>query len=161
MCSRAVRAQVFLLSMALGCGVNPKDWGDERLRVRIAALRPDLIAGASIALDECPRRPLPITQETLVELLRQIPRLVPAPDIGIREEWKEWRIISIKTAAGEAFEINVSTRESLAGKAIVVLEEDPSGGIGFYSGEEFWKWLQRTPESLALESPQVEPAPCT
>jgi len=147
--------------MALGCGVTSKDWGDERLRGRIAALRPDLIAEASIALDECPRRPLPLSQETVIELLRQVSRLAPAPDIGMREEWKEWRIIGIRTTAGQAFEINVSTRESLAGKAIVVLEEDPSGGIGFYAGEDFWKWLQGTSESVALESPQVESAPCT
>jgi len=146
--------------MSLACGCVPKDWGDENLRGRITALRPEEVADASIALDECPRRPHPIGQGTLSELLRQVSLLNPAPDIGMREEWQEWRIIKLRTAAGETFEIDVSTRKSLGGKPIVVLEEDPSGGIGFYSGEAFWGWLKSTPDSAALESQQAA-TPCS
>jgi len=144
----------------LACGVAPKDWGDESLRGRIAALRLEDVADASIALDECPKRPRPLSHETLSELLRQVSLLTPAPDIGMREEWKEWRIINLRTAAGETFEIDVSTRDSLGGRPIVVLEEEPSGGIGFYAGDAFWDWLSRVPDSIALESQQAA-MPCS
>lgn len=151
---------LLILPLALACDRVEEDWGDEELRGRIAALQPDRVTEATIALDECPQNPRPLEQETLAELLRQVSRLTPASDIGMREDWKEWRIITLRTEAAEVFEIYVATRDSLGGSPVVVLEDDPLSGIGFYLGDDFWEWLRSTRESAALETQKEGVAPC-
>ncbi len=154
--TRSLAALAALLMVESGCG-----WGSEALQRKIAGLSPDRIAGATVELRSCDTSSAPIANGTLAELLKRIADLKPAPTIGTREEWSAWRIVRIRTTSDEYFKISVGTRASLKGKPIVTLQEDPSGGMGFYAGEAFWSWLSKTPESTSLDSTPVDLSPCS
>ncbi len=148
----ATGAGLILLS---ACG-----WGSEKVRQRIVQLNPKQVVEATIDLDRCPGAPMKVSATTLAELLSQTAALIPAQDIGYQEEWKEWRSVVLKLESNEDIKISVATRESLHGVPIVILKERPTGGIGFYAGEQFWQWLRSTPESVALAAEGAEVEPC-
>lgn len=152
--SSAGLAAIFLV--ALGCG-----WGSEAVQRKIAGLTPERIASATVELRECGTSPAPVANGTLVELLKRIDDLQPAPTIGAIEEWAVWRVVRLRTTSNEYFKISVGTRKSLGGKPIVTLQEDPSGGMGFYVGEAFWNWLSKTPESTSLDATSADLSPCS
>ncbi len=154
--SRSSAGLAAVLLIASGCG-----WGSEAVQRKIAGLTPERVASATVELRECGTSPAPVANGTLVELLKRINDLQPAPTIGTREEWTVWRVVRLRTTSSEYFKISVGTRKSLEGKAIVTLQEDPSGGIGFYVGEAFWNWLSMTPESISLDSTPADPNPCS
>ena len=127
------------------------DWGDEKLRSQMSALKLEELVAVTLEDSQCRGEPESVSRETASELIAHIASLRVATDIGKREPWLDLRTLKVKTASGRSFRISIGTRESLGPLLIVGIEEEPSGGIGFYSGEGFWKWLRGTPEFLALE----------
>ncbi len=150
-----------LVAFAVAVAIAGCAWGNEKLQRKVASLTPDRVATATIELRECGKTPKSLDRNTLAELLKRIGALAAAPSIGKQEEWADWRIVRLRTATDERFKITVGSRESLGGKPIVALEQDPSGGMGFYVGDSFWSWLSQTPESLALGPVVTDVQPCS
>lgn len=146
--------------LASGCNAGWNAYADEPLRRRVAALTPDHITAAEIEADICPREPLPLSSATLISILARIGGLAPTPDVGKREPWRRLRRITLHTDRGEVFEIDVARRDSLGQLPIVILQEDATGGMGFYYGDTLWSWLEDTPESMALAKRLEQLSPC-
>lgn len=147
--------------LASGCNAGWNAYADEPLRRRIAALAPDHVTTAVIEADICPREPLPLSSDTLTSLLARLGQLTPTPHVGKREPWRRLRRITLHSDRGEVFEIEVARRDSLGQLPIVILEEDATGGMGFYYGDTLWSWLEGTPESAALAKRLELLSPCT
>lgn len=137
-----------------GCDTYEPDWGNQKLHAAISALSPSDIRAATVELDVSPREPHAFAPEHIPETLERVRRLQSAPDIGLVGPWDGWVILRIDAGGKGKFKLEIATRESLAGKPIVILREDtPGGGIGFYDGEAFWNWFARLPEVEALGFP--------
>ncbi len=147
--------------LASGCNAGWNAYADEPLRRRIAALTPEHVTTAVVEADICPREPLPLSSDTLTSLSARVGGLAPTPDVGRREPWRRLRRVTLHSDRGEVFEIEVARRDSLGQLPIVILEEDATGGMGFYYGDTLWSWLEGTPESAALAERLEERSPCT
>ncbi len=161
---RSARNSCGLLAVGMlaACMLGESGWGNAAVMAKLSAVTPQDIATATVDLDRCPREPQPFPAGELPELLSRLAKLTPVPTIGYREQWEDWRPLKIDAGRKGHFEIKISTRPSLNGKPVAIIEEGTDVvRHGFYAADEFWPWFKAIPEVAALETTPSKLQPCS
>lgn len=83
-----------------------------------------------------------ITPDEYEEFARQINALTPTKDIGQRGPWENLAWINFDTAGDVQYQVILSTRPSLQGKARATVQiKGKTDYVTHYDADEMWKWL--------------------
>ena len=128
---------VFLLTSSC-----QSDWGNQELLNQISELQTD--QASSTAQKKPDGQAIPFSGSLLDEFLNRLSTLTTAKSIGDVSPWLDHCEIQIDAANHQRFLVQFSTRESLAGKTIVVILEKASDDtpMGFYEGDALYAWLK-------------------
>ena len=124
--------------VSLSCGA---DWANPTTTQGLHGLLPSRIRSVTISEDPCEKKGQPVDLARWPALVSALNQLKPANSIGMREPWDTKYTVRVTIPAG-VIKIDMSTRSSLPGKTIAIVDNGPLGpGPSFYEGGILAGWV--------------------
>ena len=144
---------------SLGSLTCKSDWANPVTTEGLHTLAPSSIQSVTISRDPCEADARAVDSSQWPEFLGRLRKLQPAMSIGERGPWDTVCLFRIRLPAGSV-KIDLSTRKSLPGKVIAIVDGGPIGpGLSFYEATAFASWVSGAFGPNTASS-STDPRPC-
>lgn len=118
-----------------------ESWGNEVLAERLRQI--DFEDTSAVHVTVVNREGTDFPKTLLPKLGDHLRQLVAMEWIGNVGPWRDFCRLEIEEAVGDRLVVMLSTRDSLSGQPVAIVQESGSDNprIGFFDGENLYRWL--------------------